>query len=154
MPKRTDSAHEASIRVVTTLLTELDGLSDRQGIFLVAATNRPDMIDPAMLRPGRLGKFLFVGLPEPGERVEILRALIRKTPIDETLADVASDEACNHFSGADLAELLRAAGEEAVKRDAYVLEERDFREAFKHVRPSVRDVEKYERMRKAFHNSF
>lgn len=56
-------------------MTELDGVGDRQGIFVVAATNRPDMIDSAMLRPGRLDKQLMVELPSPEERVAILKQL-------------------------------------------------------------------------------
>ena len=72
VPKREDSLSEASSKVVNTLLTELDGLSDRAGIYVIAATNRPDQIDPAMLRPGRLGTSVYIGLPTPEERVDIL----------------------------------------------------------------------------------
>ena len=61
VPRRDTSLSESSSRVVNTLLTELDGLNDRRGIFVVAATNRPDMIDPAMLRPGRLDKTIICG---------------------------------------------------------------------------------------------
>ncbi|RPA94158.1 AAA ATPase, partial [Choiromyces venosus 120613-1] len=57
---------------LSTLLTELDGLNDREGIYVIGATNRPDAIDLAMLRPGRLDKFLFVDLPNTKERLEIL----------------------------------------------------------------------------------
>jgi ribosome biogenesis ATPase len=65
VPKRSSELHEASARVVNTLLTELDGLSMREGIYLIAATNRPEMIDEAMLRPGRLETLLYVELPRP-----------------------------------------------------------------------------------------
>ena len=68
---------ESSSRVVNTLLTELDGLNDRKGVFVIGATNRPDMIDPAMLRPGRLDKTLYIELPTPEERLEILKTLVR-----------------------------------------------------------------------------
>ncbi|KAF2212507.1 hypothetical protein CERZMDRAFT_97770 [Cercospora zeae-maydis SCOH1-5] len=82
VPKRdTDSGSEASARVVNTLLTELDGLDARMGIYIIAATNRPDMIDDAMLRPGRLGTQLFVDLPGPEERADILRALLKDKPV-------------------------------------------------------------------------
>ncbi|KAI7049811.1 hypothetical protein KC352_g45827, partial [Hortaea werneckii] len=83
VPRRDDAGSDSSARVVNTLLTELDGLADRQGIYVIAATNRPEIIDEAMLRPGRLETPLFVDLPGPEERVEILRALLRSKPILE-----------------------------------------------------------------------
>ena len=76
VPRRSSELHEASARVVNTLLTEIDGLTMREGIWLIAATNRKEMIDEAMLRPGRLGTHIYVGLPEPEERVDILKTLI------------------------------------------------------------------------------
>lgn len=146
VPKRDDSLSESSARVVNTLLTELDGLSNRQGIYVIAATNRPDIIDPAMLRPGRLETLLFVDLPEEAERVEILQTLIRNLsiPYTDAIADVA--RACEGFSGADLESLLRRAGYAAIKRnDGIELE--DFITARKKVRPSVGDRRKYDRLR-------
>lgn len=65
------------MRVVNQLLTEMDGVEDRKEVYLMAATNRPDIIDPAVLRPGRLDKILFVGLPKKEDRVDILRALTK-----------------------------------------------------------------------------
>ncbi|KAF2143643.1 uncharacterized protein K452DRAFT_285676 [Aplosporella prunicola CBS 121167] len=145
VPRRNDALSEASARVVNTLLTELDGLSAREGIYVIAATNRPDMIDDAMLRPGRLETLLFVGLPGPEERVEILRALIRKTPIDVSLADIA--RACEDFSGADLGSLLRRAGQNALKRGSGQVVLADFEKAKTDIRPSVGDMRKYEKLK-------
>lgn len=65
------------MRVVNQMLTEMDGVESRQGVFLLAASNRPDIIDPAVLRPGRLDKILYVGLPTPSDRVDILRAITK-----------------------------------------------------------------------------
>ena len=65
------------------MLTEMDGLEGRKQVFVVAATNRPDMLDPAMLRPGRLDKLLYVPLPTPHERVDILRTSVRRMPLAE-----------------------------------------------------------------------
>lgn len=123
VPKRDTSLSESSSRVVNTLLTELDGLNDRHGIFVIGATNRPDMIDPAMLRPGRLDKTLYVELPNADERLEILTTIVKsnKTPIDKLvdLTKVANDERVGYFSGADLAALVREAGVCALKKRFY-----------------------------------
>lgn len=74
-PKRSDSGEGgASMRVVNQLLTEMDGIEGRLGVFLMAASNRPDMVDPAVLRPGRLDKILYVGLPKTEDRSDILKA--------------------------------------------------------------------------------
>lgn len=63
--------------MVNQLLTEMDGIEDRKGVFLMAATNRPDIVDPAVMRPGRLDKILYVGLPALNDRVEILKAVMK-----------------------------------------------------------------------------
>lgn len=76
-PKRTEGDNSATSRVVNQMLTEMDGVESRQGVFLMAASNRPDIIDPAVLRPGRLDKILYVGLPTAADRVDILRALTK-----------------------------------------------------------------------------
>lgn len=77
-PKRTDTSDSSgSARVVNQLLTEMDGVEERKGVFLMAATNRPDMVDRAVLRPGRLDKILYVGLPEQQDRLEILEAITK-----------------------------------------------------------------------------
>lgn len=73
-PKRSTSDGQASSRVVNQLLTEMDGVEERKNVFIMAASNRPDMIDAAVLRPGRLDKILYVGLPERQDRLEILQA--------------------------------------------------------------------------------
>lgn len=65
------------MRVVNQMLTEMDGIESRKDVFLLAASNRPDIIDPAVLRPGRLDKILYVGLPSASDRVDILRALTK-----------------------------------------------------------------------------
>lgn len=151
VPKRSTELHEASARVVNTLLTELDGLSMREGIYLIAATNRPEMIDEAMLRPGRLETLLYVELPKPNERVDILRALIRQRGvINPDLAEVASKDECHNFSGADLESLLRKAGQHALRRRSDVVEMIDFEEAVPTIRPSVGDIKKYEKLRERF----
>ncbi|CAN7939516.1 unnamed protein product [Ixodes hexagonus] len=114
-PRRSHSADGGSAsRVVNQLLTEMDGLEPRKQVFVLAATNRPDIIDPAMLRPGRLDEVLYVGLPSPDERVEILKTLTKngsRPPLNEnvSLEDLGRDVRCDSFSGADLAALVRQA---------------------------------------------
>jgi ribosome biogenesis ATPase len=163
VPKREDSLSEASSKVVNTLLTELDGLSNRAGIYVVAATNRPDMIDPAMLRPGRLGTSVFVDLPTPDERVEILKALYKKAlPFAaqeevDALESVARDFRCTGYSGADLGNLHQAAAVAALKREMLDLgtsgeaelriQGRDWEVALAKVKASVKDAGKYRRLK-------
>jgi len=111
-PRRSgDESNEASKRVVNQLLTEMDGLDRRNEVFVIAATNRPDMIDPAMLRPGRLDKCLYVPLPDKEDRVDILRTLTKRTPIEDSvdIVQIGSDSRCDGFSGADLAALVKEA---------------------------------------------
>jgi len=76
-PRRSEHSEGGASRVVNQLLTEMDGIESRRGVFLMAATNRPDIIDPAVLRPGRLDKILHVGFPTANDRVDILRALTK-----------------------------------------------------------------------------
>lgn len=148
---------EASARVVNTILTELDGVGhSREGIYVIAATNRPDIIDPAMLRPGRLDTLLYVGLPDAEGRVDVLRTLCRKVTglvFDESVADIA--RACEGFSGADLESLVRRAGYNAIRRgvalgQSVTIEAADFEHARSEVRRSVGldDMKRYEALRK------
>lgn len=177
VPRRDTSLSESSSRVVNTLLTELDGLNDRKGIFVVGATNRPDMIDPAMLRPGRLDKTLYIELPSSAERLEILQTLVRAcgTPLASgvDLHSIASDERCRNFSGADLSSLVREAGVVALKKkffhgqnikdldasgyyeqqqesDEVEVTQEDFLKALSSINPSVSDKDRarYERLNK------
>ncbi|WPG99128.1 Hypothetical protein R9X50_00193900 [Acrodontium crateriforme] len=156
VPRRDDSVSESSARVVNTLLTELDGLSERQGIFVIGATNRPDIIDEAMMRPGRLETPLFVDLPGPSERVEILRALMRSKPVENLaqLAEFAGTEACNGFSGADLGALARKAGHCALRRKVTKLELQDFKLASESIKGSVGNMQKYYRLKEKFAQKF
>lgn len=80
-PKRGSENNSSSERVVNQLLTEMDGLDERRDVFVIAATNRPDIIDPAMLRPGRLDKLLYVPLPTAEDRLQILQTLTRSLPM-------------------------------------------------------------------------
>ncbi|KEF56319.1 uncharacterized protein A1O9_07900 [Exophiala aquamarina CBS 119918] len=159
VPRRDGMVSEASARVVNTLLTELDGVGNsREGIYVIAATNRPDIIDPAMRRPGRLDTLLYVGLPDTEGRVDILRTLTKKLnnfEFDESVARIARD--CEGFSGADLEELLRRAGYAAISRcgtsqsqNSPRVTTADFEVARDEVHPSVssQEMARYEKLRK------
>ncbi|GAA5984807.1 hypothetical protein JCM5350_004244 [Sporobolomyces pararoseus] len=117
VPRRDDSLSESSARIVNTLLTELDGLESRKQVFVIGATNRPDILDPAMVRPGRLDKLLYVDLPSPAERTEVLKALTKKTPLssDVNLEKIALDQRADGLSGADLSALVREAAVAALR---------------------------------------
>jgi ribosome biogenesis ATPase len=117
-PRRgSDRANPSSERVVNQLLTEMDGVDDREHVYVIAATNRPDMIDPAMLRPGRLDKLLYVPLPTAVQRESILRTAGKNYPTakDVDFHDMAHDDRLHGFSGADLVSLLREAALNALK---------------------------------------
>jgi len=116
-PKRGSENNSSSERVVNQLLTEMDGLEERVGVFVIAATNRPDIIDPAMLRPGRLDKLLYVPLPTKEDRFSILKTVCRKLPLaaDIDLEKIAHDTQCDGYSGADLSALVREAQLSALK---------------------------------------
>lgn len=138
---------------------QMDGMDARDGIFVVAATNRPDMIDPALLRPGRLDKLLYVPLPSEEGRLNVLQALTQRTPMDTgvDLAAVAASPRCQGFSGADLAALVREACMDAMRETrapdaamgAPLVRQEHFAAALSRVSPSVspRDQASYERLR-------
>ncbi|KAF8274789.1 P-loop containing nucleoside triphosphate hydrolase protein [Lactarius quietus] len=145
VPRRDEALSESSSRVVNTLLTELDGLDARRGVFVLGATNRPDMLDPAMCRPGRLDKLLYVDLPSPDERAEIVRTLL-----------MVGGERGEGYSGADLAALVREAGVRALRAaglengaEGVVVRVEDFQAALDKVAPSVSKAQRrrYEALR-------
>ncbi|KAK9845052.1 hypothetical protein WJX74_010036 [Apatococcus lobatus] len=115
-PRRGADASQSE-RVVNQLLTEMDGVVGRKGVYMVAATNRPDIIDPALVRPGRLGKMLLVPLPSADGRCAILKTLTRSKPLASNLNldSIAMDPRCSGFSGADLSALVHAAVLSAIR---------------------------------------
>ncbi|WP_439031527.1 AAA family ATPase [Gordonia terrae] len=125
-------------RVVASLLTELDGVEPLQDVVVLGATNRPDLIDPALLRPGRLERLVFVPPPDADARGDILRATGRDVPLDGVdLDDLAAD--LEGYSAADCSALLREAALSAMRRDidAAAVTAADVEEARRRVRPSL-----------------
>lgn len=167
-PRRSEHESGASVRVVNQLLTEMDGMGNRHQVFIMAATNRPDIIDRAVLRPGRLDKTLYVGLPPPADRHAILVTITKNgtKPLldsDVNLQEIAHDARCDSFTGADLSALVREACVNALRvhlssRPAHTQSEPEkdirvsrihFEDAFQKVRPSVskKDQIMYEKLR-------
>jgi ribosome biogenesis ATPase len=150
---------------VNQLLTELDGLDARKNVFVVAATNRPDIIDAAMMRPGRLEKLLYVPLPSEADRAQILRTLTKERPRlapGVQLELIAADRRCTGFSGADLSALVREASMAAlaeafgangglIPQHSLTVGPLHFEAAFSRVSPSVSesDARRYESMQKS-----
>lgn len=105
----------ASDRVVNQLLTEIDGMNAKKNVFVIGATNRPDQIDPAILRPGRLDQLIYVPLPDETGRLSILTAQLRNTPLEPGLDLKTIAQATQGFSGADLSYIVQRAAKFAIK---------------------------------------
>jgi transitional endoplasmic reticulum ATPase len=102
-------------RVVAALLTELDGVEDLRNVVVIGATNRPDLIDPALLRPGRLERLVYVPPPDAEARTAILRASARSVPLDESVDLGRLGAELPGFSAADCAALIREAALAAMR---------------------------------------
>ena len=134
-------------RVVDTLLTEMDGLQDLKNVVVIAATNRPDIIDPALLRPGRFDK--IIELPMPGEetRFEILKVHTKRMPLAKDGVELKEHEreamlkelakVTEGYTGAELENLVREAGMSAIRANHNTVTIADFDFALKEVRPTV-----------------
>lgn len=126
-------------RVVSQLLAEISGLEDLHDVVVIAATNRPDIIDPALLRPGRFDRQVLVPTPQEKARYEILKVHTANVPLtkDVDLKKLAQDT--EGYSGADLEALVREAAINAMRRnvEADIVTNRDFAAALKYVKPSV-----------------
>lgn len=127
-------------RVVASLLTELDGIEALRDVVIVAATNRPELIDAALLRPGRLDRLIYVPPPDGPARAEILRAAARHTPLDPGIDLAATAERLPGYSAADCAALIREAALVAMRESmaAPVVTAAHFERALAAVRPSIK----------------
>jgi transitional endoplasmic reticulum ATPase len=105
----------AGDRVMNQLLTEMDGFSAQKLVFFIGATNRPDIIDPAMMRPGRLDSLIYIGLPDFESRLSIFKACMRKTPIDPEVDYEFFADRTEGFSGADIAGICKASAKSAIR---------------------------------------
>ncbi|MXO75176.1 CDC48 family AAA ATPase [Altererythrobacter aerius] len=139
-------------RVVNTILAEMDGLEELQSVVVIGATNRPTLVDPALLRPGRFDELVYVGTPDKAGREMILGIHTRDMPLasDVDLGKVAADT--ERFTGADLEDVVRRAGLNALRRaggDVQEVNAADFADAMEDSRATVTPAmeEEYKKMR-------
>jgi len=153
-------------RVISQLLTEMDGLEELRGVVVIAATNRPDIIDPALLRPGRFDKLLYVPPPEIKARKEILKIHLKNKPLAEDVDIEELSKGTEGYTGADLAAVCNTAVMLAIRE--HIMENknpdeakknvksikvcrRHFEEALKKVKPiSQRELEMYKKISEEF----
>lgn len=105
----------AGDRVMNQLLTEMDGVTAQKLVFFIGATNRPDILDPALLRPGRLDSLIYIGLPDFEARIGIFKACLRKSPVDPDVDYEYLADQTEGYSGADIAGICKAAGKGAIR---------------------------------------
>jgi transitional endoplasmic reticulum ATPase len=144
-PVRSAEDNHVSERLVSQLLTELDGLVKLNGVVVMAATNRPELVDPALLRPGRFDKILYVPLPDLSARSAIIKLYVNKHPHDENIDYLRLSQLTEGYSGADLKGVVDRAVQLAI-REYVELKEKDgaepklrvehLLEALKTVKPS------------------
>lgn len=106
----------ASDRVLNQILTEMDGMNAKKNVFIIGATNRPDQIDPALLRPGRLDQLIYIPLPDEPSRLAILSACLRKSPVAPDVDLNFLSKHTHGFSGADLTEICQRAAKLAIRQ--------------------------------------
>ncbi|MDJ0886628.1 MAG: ATP-dependent zinc metalloprotease FtsH [Desulfobacterales bacterium] len=121
--------HDEREQTLNQLLVEMDGFESNEGVILISATNRPDVLDPALLRPGRFDRQVVVSLPDIKGREKILRVHMKKTPVGPDVKPVMLAKGTPGFSGADLENLVNEAALLAAKRDKEHVEMLDFEEA-------------------------
>ncbi|RNF38347.1 ATP-dependent zinc metalloprotease FtsH [Planococcus salinus] len=149
--------HDEREQTLNQLLVEMDGFGANEGIIIIAATNRPDILDPALLRPGRFDRQITVGRPDVKGRTEVLKVHARNKPLDESVDLKAIAQRTPGFSGADLENLLNEAALVAARRNKRKIDMSDIDEATDRViagpAKKNRVISKKERNIVAFHES-
>jgi transitional endoplasmic reticulum ATPase len=154
VPARGTSGNEPQVtaRVVNTILAEMDGMEELNAVVVIGATNRPALVDPALLRPGRFDELVYVGTPDEAGRVHILKIHTRQMPLaaDVDLADLARQT--ERYTGADLQDVVRRAGLNAIRTGGADIKEvtaADFVEALEDSRPTVTEFmeDEYRKLR-------
>ncbi|XP_059669455.1 cell division cycle protein 48 homolog [Cornus florida] len=116
----------------------MDGMSAKKTVFVIGATNRPDVIDPALLRPGRLDQLIYIPLPDEDSRHQIFKACLKKSPLSKDVDLRALAKTTQGFSGADITEICQRACKYAIREDI----EKDFERERRRKNPeAMEDVE-------------
>jgi len=153
-PRRTGSSEGGKFvteRVVDTMLTEMDGLRSLKNVVVIAATNRPDMLDPALMRAGRFDRFMEITPPDEAARLEIFKIATAKMPMDKDVSLKDLSKVTDGYTGADIDNLVREAGMTAIREGAKKTTMRHFELSFKSIVPSIKkeDVESVQRFKMA-----
>lgn len=106
---------DTSDRVINQILSEIDGMGSGKTLFIIGATNRPDILDPGIMRPGRLDQLIYIPLPDWESRVSIFKANLRKSPIDDDIGYEQLADVTEGFSGADITEICQRAAKNAIR---------------------------------------
>jgi transitional endoplasmic reticulum ATPase len=147
-PRRGSGFSDSGVseRVISQLLTEMDGIVTLEDIVVIAATNRPDMVDPAVLRPGRFDRLIYVPEPDEKSRLQIFKIYTKDMPLTKDVDVNQLATMTRYYSGADIEGLCREAAMHALRKDINTKEVtmKDFQEAIKEAGPSVTpDMEKW-----------
>ena len=148
---RGTDVNRATERVINQLLTELDGIGKREGIMFVAATNKPELIDSAILRPGRVDRFVYIGPPDSDTRKKIIEIHATKMPLKSVnISKIVS--ATEGFSGADLQAVCMEAAMFAMRGEKDQVSQQNFEDAILKVGPSLTEklIEYYQKVRSGF----
>jgi len=134
-----DYGTKVTERVLNQLLAEIDGLEGLKDITIIGATNRPDMLDPALLRPGRFDRIILADIPDEESREKIFEVHLKNTPLEKDVKIKELVKITEGFVGADIESLIREAGLNALRenQNAMVVSRKDFDEALKRVNASV-----------------
>jgi len=128
-----NASNDEREQAINQLLTEMDGFKDNTGIVVIAATNRVDVLDPAILRPGRFDRIINVNLPDYKERVDILKVHTKNKPLDNDFSIENLAKLTTGFSGADLANLANEAAILAARQNKDTIHEKDFTNALEKI---------------------
>merc|ERR1712146_721294 len=105
----------AGDRVINQMLTEMDGVGAKKNVFIIGATNRPDIIDPALMRPGRLDQLIYIPMPDLESRLSILKSVLRKSPVNKDVDLHYIATFTDKYTGADLTEICQRAAKFAIR---------------------------------------
>lgn len=164
-PRRGHDSTGVTDRVVNQLLTELDGVKSLEGVSIICATSRPDLIDPALLRSGRIDRLVECQLPNVNERLEILSWLGKSVALDSSIDLKAIAVKIENFSGADIKSVLTSANMNAIEEELknsegrsllsdILIRKEHFDSALSNTRPSLtrQDIERYKILYQTFKN--